>query len=77
MLAGLIRQMKAEIRAAKSGNGLATIPEGGSQKKRAIAAYMREHPKENNKSVIARAVQTDRSTVRKYFKTICDELGIR
>ena len=64
---GLIEQMKAEIKAIKESGNLEAIPDGISEKKKAIAAYMREHPEVTSKSAIAKAVGTDRSTVRKYY----------
>ncbi|KAB4807485.1 site-specific integrase, partial [Bacteroides thetaiotaomicron] len=56
----------------ESGN-LEAIPDGISEKKKAIAAYMREHPEVTSKSAIAKAVGTDRSTVRKYYNEIRSE----
>lgn len=67
LLPGLIEQMKAEIKAIKESGNLEAIPDGISEKKKAIAAYMREHPEVTSKSAIAKAVGTDRSTVRKYY----------
>ena len=66
LLPGLIEQMKAEIKAIKESRNLDAIPDGISEKKKAIAAYMREHPEVTSKSAIAKAVGTDRNTVRKY-----------
>ena len=68
-LAELILQMKAEIAALRSGAST-EYPDGVSPKKKAIAAYMREHPEVTSKSAIAKAVGTDRSTVRKYYNEI-------
>ena len=62
-----IEEMKAEIRAIHSLPLLYLIPTGISEQKKAIAAYMREHPEVTSKSAIAKAVGTDRSTVRKYY----------
>ena len=67
LLPGLIEQMKAEIKAIKESRNLDAIPDGISEKKKAIAAYMREHPEVTSKSAIAKAVGTDRNTVRKYY----------
>ena len=77
LLPGLIQQMKAEIRAIKESGNLDAIPDGISEKKKAIAAYLREHPEVTSKSAIARAVGTDRSTVRKYYNEIRSELGLK
>ena len=73
LLPGLIEQMKAEIKAIKESGNLEAIPDGISEKKKAIAAYMREHPEVTSKSAIAKAVGTDRSTVRKYYNEIRSE----
>lgn len=40
-------------------------------------AYMREHPEVTSKSAIAKAVGTDRNTVRKYYDEIRSELGLK
>ena len=77
LLPGLIQQMKAEIKAIKESGNLEAIPDGISEKKKAIAAYVREHPEVTSKSAIAKAVGTDRSTVRKYYNEIRGELGLR
>ena len=61
--------MKAEIASLRSGTSM-EYPDGVSPKKKAIAAYMREHPEVTSKSAIAKAVGTDRSTVRKYYNEI-------
>ena len=61
---------EAEIKAIKESGNLEAIPDGISEKKKAIAAYMREHPEVTSKSAIAKAVGTDRSTVRKYYNEI-------
>ena len=76
LLPGLIEQMKAEIKAIKESRNLDAIPDGISEKKKAIAAYMREHPEVTSKSAIAKAVGTDRNTVRKYYDEIRSELGL-
>jgi len=73
LLPGLIEQMKAEIKAIKESGNLEAIPDGISEKKKAIAAYMREHPEVTSKSAIAKAVGTDRNTVRKYYDEIRSE----
>lgn len=67
-LPALIAQMKAEIRAAK-GNADA-IPDGISNKKKAVAAYMRANPQMTNKAEIARESGTSRNTVVKYYDEI-------
>ena len=72
-----IEQMKAEIKAIKESRNLDAIPDGISEKKKAIAAYMREHPEVTSKSAIAKAVGTDRNTVRKYYDEIRSELGLQ
>ena len=77
LLPGLIEQMKAEIKAIKESGNLDAIPDGISEKKKAIAAYMREHPEVTSKSAIAKAVGTDRNTVRKYYDEIRSELGLK
>ena len=46
--------MKAEIRAIKESGNLDAIPDGISEKKKAIAAYLREHPEVTSKSANAR-----------------------
>lgn len=56
---------------------MTSIPDGISEKKKAIAAYMREHPEVTSKSAIAKAVGTDRNTVRKYYDEIRSELGLK
>ena len=53
------------------------IPDGISEKKKAIAAYMREHPEVTSKRAIAKAVGADRSTVRKYYNEIRSEFGLK
>lgn len=73
LLPGLIEQMKAEIKAIKESRNLDAIPDGISEKKKVIAAYMREHPEVTSKSAIAKAVGTDRNTVRKYYDEIRSE----
>ena len=77
LLPGLIQQMKAEIRAIKENGNLDAIPDGISEKKKAIAAYLREHPEVTSKSAITKAVGTDRSTVRKYYNEIRSEMGLQ
>lgn len=56
LLPRLIEQMKAEIKAVKESGNLDAIPDGISGKKKAITAYMREHPEVTSKSAIAKAV---------------------
>ena len=77
LLPGLIEQMKAETKAIKESRNLDAIPDGISEKKKVIAAYMREHPEVTSKSAIAKAVGTDRNTVRKYYDEIRSELGLK
>ena len=50
------------------------IPDGISEKKKAIAAYMREHPEVTSKSAIAKAVQVDKNTVNRYYEEIRREM---
>lgn len=52
-------------------------PENGNPKKKAIAVYLQEHPGVTNKSRIARDLQMDRSTVRRYYDQIRGELRQR
>lgn len=65
----LILQMKAEIAAIREGK-VTEYPDGVSPKKKAIAAYLREHPSVTSKSLIARELQIDRTTVQKYYDEI-------
>ena len=68
----LILEMKAEIAALRSGAST-EYPDGVSPKKKAIAAYLREHPGVSSKSMIARELQMDRSTVHRYYDEIREE----
>ena len=68
----LILEMKAEIAALRSGAST-EYPDGVSPKKKAIAAYLREHPGVTSKSLIARELQMDRSTVQRYYDEIREE----
>ena len=77
LLPGLIQQMKAEIRAVKESGNLDAIPDGISEKKKAIAAYMREHPEITSKRTIAKAVQVDKNTVKRYYDEIRREMGLK
>ena len=77
LLPGLIEQMRAEIKAIKESGNLDAIPDGISEKKKAIAAYMREHPEVTSKSAIAKAVQVDKNTVRRYYEEIRREMGLK
>lgn len=65
----LIEEMDREIRlitiAGESSDH--RIPDGISQKKKAVMTYLSKHPEEKNKSLIARETGVDRSTVRKYY----------
>jgi len=73
-LEALILQMKAEIAALRS--GVATeYPDGVSPKKKAIAAYMREHPGVSGKRYIAREVGVSYDTVHRYYDEIRAELA--
>lgn len=69
----LILQMKAEIVALRSGE-TTEYPDGVSPKKKAIAAYLREHPGVTSKSMIARELQMDRTTVQRYYDEVQAEL---
>ncbi len=53
---------------------MTAIPDGVSEKKKKIAAYMREHPEVTNKSLIAREVGVDKNTVRRYYNEIQKEM---
>ena len=72
-LAELILQMKAEIAALRSGAST-EYPDGVSPKKKAIAAYLWEHPGVTSKGMIARELSVDRSTVQRYYDEIWAEL---
>ena len=69
----LILEMKAEIAALRSGAST-EYPDGVSPKKKAIAAYLREHPGVTSKAVIAKELQIDRSTVQKYYDEVREKL---
>ena len=68
----LILEMRAEIAALRSGAST-EYPDGVSPKKKAIAAYLREHPGVSSKSLIARELHIDRSTVQRYYDEIREE----
>ena len=68
-LKGLILEMKAEIAALRSGAST-EYPDGVNPRKKAIAAYLREHPEVTNKAGIARELKMDRSTVRRYYEEV-------
>ena len=68
----LILEMKAEIAALRSGTST-EYPDGVSPKKKVIAAYLREHPGVSSKSLIARELHIDRSTVQRYYDEIREE----
>lgn len=72
----LILETKGEMAALRSSTST-EYPEDGNSKKRAITAYLREHPGVTNKSRIARDLQMDRSTVRRYYDEIRGELRQR
>ena len=69
----LILQMKAEIAALRSGAST-EYPDGVSPKKKAITAYLREHPGVTSKGMIARELGMDRSTVQRCYDEIREEL---
>ena len=69
-LAELILQIKAEIAALRSGASTEYPDEGISPEKKAIAAYLREHPGVTSKSMIARELGMGRSTVQRYYDEI-------
>ena len=77
LLPGLIEQMKAEDQGHQGEQKPGCYSGRISEKKKAIAAYMREHPEVTSKSAIAKAVGTDRNTVRKYYDEIRSELGLK
>ena len=68
-LSAMIREVKAEIAAIRSG-AATEYPNHISPKKAAIAAYLKEHPGATSKSRIARELDMDRSTVRRYYDEI-------
>ena len=68
-LKGLILEIKAEIAALRSGAST-EYPDVVSPKKKAIAAYLWEHPGVSSKSLIARELKMDRSTVQRYYDEI-------
>ena len=72
----LILEINGEMAALRSGVSM-EYPEDGNSKKRAITAYLQEHPGVTNKSRIARDLQMDRSTVRRYYDEIRGELRQR
>ena len=65
--------MKTEIVALRSGE-TTEYPDGVSPKKKAIAAYLREHPGVTSKSMIARELQMDSTTVQRYYDEVQAEL---
>ena len=69
-------KINGEMAALRSGVNT-EYPEDGNPKKNAITAYLREHPGVTNKSRIARDLQMDRSTVRRYYDEIRGELRQR
>lgn len=73
-LADLIVQTKAEIEALRSGETV-EYPDGISSKKKQLADYMKENPNATNKSDIARQLNMDRTTVRRYYDEIRAELA--
>lgn len=75
-LDALIIQMKAEIAALRSG-AATEYPDGVSPKKKAIAAYMREHPGVSGKRYIAREVGVSYDTVHRYYEEIRAELAVQ
>ena len=71
----MIAETKAEITAIRSGRDGA-IPDGVSPERKKIAAYLREHPNETNKSRIAREAGVNVGTVRRHYDAIRKELGV-
>lgn len=69
----LILQMKAEIAALRSGE-TTEYPDGISPKKKAIAAYLHEHPGVTSKGIIARELGMNRTTVQRYYDEVQAEL---
>ena len=67
--------MEAEIAALRSGE-TTEYPDGVSPKK-AIAAYLREHPGVTSKGMIARELGMDRSTVQRYYDEIRVEFQMK
>ena len=65
--------MKAEIAALRSGAST-EYPDGVSPKKKAIAAYLREHPGVTGKGMVARELGMNRSTAQWYYDEIRAEL---
>lgn len=61
-----VGQPGEQIAALRSGAST-EYPDGVSPKKKAIAAYLREHPGVTSKSLIARELQMYRSTVQRYY----------
>ena len=74
LLAELILRTKAEIEALRSGEST-EYPDGISFKKKQLATYLRENPDVSNKSDIARKLNMDRTTVRRYYDEIQAELA--
>ena len=68
-LTELIRKMNREIAALRSGVST-DYPEDVNPKKKAIAAYLREHPGVTNKSQIARELHMSRPTVQRYYDEV-------
>ena len=71
-LEALILRMNAEIAALRSG-GTGECPDGVSPKKKQLAAYLSEHPEKTCKAQIARELQMDIGTVRRYWREIRDD----
>lgn len=74
-LTALIVQMKAEIKAIKDGESGAVVPDGVSQKKRAVWDYMPVHSEATNKSEVAKAAGVDRSTAHRHYEEIRKEIS--
>ena len=74
LLFDLILQTKSEIEALRSGENT-DYPDNISSKKKRLADYMRENPNATNKSDIARQLNMDRTTVRRYYDEIRAELA--
>lgn len=67
---------KAEIAALRSGASK-EYPDGANPRKKAIAAYLREHPNVTNRARIARELHLDRSTVCRYYDEVRAEVPRR
>lgn len=68
----LITQMKREIAAVKVQQQF--VPDGISNKKRAVMDYMKTHPEVKNKSQITEGAGVNRLTVHRYYDSIRKEI---